>query len=113
MANKPRDIGTKFETALVNFFKSVWPKVRRVGSRDYGAGDLEGVGSFCIEAKAEDGWGKAKVEKWLAQAEDARQRVGKKYKLLIVRQKYKSTGKAIVMMDADQWRSLVEEYGIK
>ena len=111
--SKARDIGTAYETRLVKFLKDVWPKVQRVGSRDYGAGDLEGVESFTIEAKAESVWGKARVEKWMSQVWASQEREGKRWHLLFIRWKYKPTGSSLVVMTADQWKQIVKEYGIE
>ena len=111
--SRSRDIGTGWETTLVKFFVSLWPKIKRIGSRDYGAGDLEGVPNFCIEAKAESVWGKARLEKWMDQAEASRKRVKKKYKILFVRRKYHKTGRSYAIMELDDWYDLVAEYDIK
>lgn len=111
--SKARDIGTKFESATAKFFASVWPSIARIGSRDYSAGDLEGVPSFVLECKAETTWGKARVEKWIDQAEASRKRTGKPWKALIVRRKYHPMRKAHVIMDAGEFREMVEKYNIK
>lgn len=111
--SKARQIGTHYETRLVKFFKDVWPEIKRVGSRDFGAGDLEGVPSFVIEAKAESVWGKAKAEKWMRQTWASQQREKKRWHLLLIRWKHKPIGMSLVIMTAEQWKDIVQTYNIK
>lgn len=55
MTNKPKAIGTSWETEVTRFLNegAFGFQFERVGSRDYGAGDIHG-GDWVIEAKNEN-----------------------------------------------------------
>lgn len=92
MTNKPKNIGTQAETAVVRVLKEAGFRAKRLtlhGSSDVGDVDC-GLDAVCIEVKggkaaeqASDG----QIEKWLAETETERRNAGADVGVLVVKRK--------------------------
>lgn len=93
MVNRPRNIGTAAETAVVKVLREFWPDADRSplrGQRDQG--DIRGTGDFIWEVKAgEAARGRTSVgetppgliSEWLRQTEAERGHAGAKFGVLV------------------------------
>ena len=100
--NRPKEIGTRFETAVVRYLREALgderPERRALsGSHDMGdiahvfAHGSEGI----IECKSVKSWGKKLLAEWQAQTEDECENAGADFALLVVKQPNRPVGEAL------------------
>jgi len=96
MVNKPKNIGTAAETAVMKYLKlNGFPKAERRALRGtYDAGDITGCDNLCLEVKAGEAAMTADdrtIDVWLAQTESERQFAKADYGILVVRRRGKGS----------------------
>jgi hypothetical protein len=108
--SKSKQKGTLAETAVVEFFKTFFPKVERrvlYGKND--KGDVAGVPNFAIEVKNQKTY---KISEWLEETEQERINAGEPYGVLIVKPNrvgVGSVGRWWGILPLDQIASIVSE----
>lgn len=111
MVNKPRNIGTAGETAVVRVFQSMgWPNAKRhalSGSKDIG--DLNVDPRFVVEVKAGEAARSASdglVAKWLQETEVERVNAGAEFGILVVQRR------GIGAANAHRWWAILPLWAI-
>lgn len=89
---RPRDVGTRAETAVVRWLKvNGFPDAERRALRgQYDAGDVTGIGPLCIQIKAGDAAqdpSDATVRKWLEETDVQRCNAGAALGVLVLRRR--------------------------
>jgi hypothetical protein len=108
--SKSKQKGTLAETAVVEFFKTFFPKVERrvlYGKND--KGDVAGVPHFAVEVKNQKTY---KISEWLEETEQERINAGEPYGVLIVKPNrvgVGSVGRWWGILPLDQIASIVSE----
>jgi hypothetical protein len=108
--SKSKQKGTLAETAVVEFFKTFFPKVERrvlYGKND--KGDVAGVPNFAIEIKNQKTY---KISEWLEETEQERINAGEPYGVLIVKPNrvgVGSVGRWWGILPLDQIVSIIRE----
>lgn len=99
--SKERQKGTAWETDIVDYARPYFPHVKRTGSANFGAGDIDLAPGVVIEAKNVQRIDLAAI---VDQAEAARQRVGGDIAAAWVKRRGKaSPGEAYVLMTGAQF----------
>ena len=108
--SKSKQKGTLAETAVVEFFKTFFPKVERrvlYGKND--KGDVAGVPYFAVEVKNQKAY---KISEWLEETEQERINAGEPYGVLIVKPNrvgVGSVGRWWGILPLDQIASIIRE----
>lgn len=106
MANPNKEKGTRWEVALVSFFRgegfSEVARIRGRGARD--EGDLGGFRHFVIEAKdhARPAW-----HDFVRQAKQEAKNAGKPFGVVIQKKRNAKVKEALVVMDLETFTSLL------
>lgn len=111
MTNKPRIIGTTWETAVVNYLSEApYLDPKRTGSADYGAADIHFADDWTIEAKAEV---KIDLPGYLKQLRESVARSGRSpiKSSVWVKNRRHSTSQAYVVVSGENYRALAVYVG--
>lgn len=109
MVNKPKNIGTKAETAVLKRVKRYFPRADRAalhGTRDIG--DLLNTGAFCFEVKGGDAARTATlsstsrdIDRWYEEAVREARWAGARFPVLVVQRR------GVNYPDAGRWWAIV------
>ena len=109
--SKSKQLGTLWETAIVNYLLPKWPTVERralTGALD--KGDIAGLPGVVIEAKNH---GTLKLSAWVAEAQTEAVNAGAWLGVVWVKRRGKaSAADAYVVMSGEQFAALLDKLGV-
>lgn len=104
MANPSKQKGTAFERLAADYLAETIPGFDRVGSVDFGAGDLKSPIPIPHECKAEK---RITLSEYAKQIKAIMARLGSKLGVVIVKAPRKPVSQAYVILTLDQWRAML------
>jgi hypothetical protein len=104
MSNPSKQKGTAFERLAADYLAEKIPGFDRIGSVDYGAGDLAGPWSIPHECKAEK---RITLSEYAKQIKAIKERTGTDLGVVIVKAPRKPVSQAYVLMTLEEWRAML------
>lgn len=104
VANPSKQKGTAFERLAADYLAETIPGFDRIGSVDFGAGDLTGPYPIPHECKAEK---RITLSEYLKQIKAIKARLGRKLGAVIVKAPRKPVGDAYVFVTLAEWRAML------
>lgn len=108
--NRSKQIGTRWESAIVNYLQQWWPHVERRalnGAKD--KGDVAGVIGVMIEAKSAS---RIALAEWMKELQAEKANANAPIGVVWIRRRGKpDPGDAYVLMDGNQFVQLLHEAG--
>ncbi|WP_440066388.1 hypothetical protein [Streptosporangium sp. OZ121] len=108
MGNPNKQKGTKWEREVADYLSETIPGCDRIGSRDFGAGDLSVPYPIPHECKAEKSITLSEYAKQLKAIKD---RTGTGLGVVIVKAPRKHVSQAYVFMTLEEWRAILPLVG--
>lgn len=106
MSNPRKQKGTRFETAVVELLKELFPFVeRRAPSGSYDRGDIAGIEGFAIECKNHTAMD---LSSWMNEARAESLFAKEPFAAVVHSRRGKSTAQSYVTMELCDWAVLVQ-----
>ncbi|WP_433224445.1 hypothetical protein [Microtetraspora malaysiensis] len=104
MANPSKEKGTRWEREVADYLAETIPGFDRVGSRDFGAGDLSSPIPIPHECKAEK---KITLSEYAKQIAAIKARLRALLGAVVIKAPRKNVSKAYVMLTLEEWRAIL------
>ncbi|MEV0823884.1 hypothetical protein [Nonomuraea rubra] len=108
MSSPSKAKGTRWEREVADYLAEAIPGVDRIGSRDFGAGDLSVPWPIPHECKAER---QITLSEYVKQLKGIQERLNAPAGVVVVKAPRKPVSEAYVVMTLEQWRSILPIVG--